>query len=368
MSKNTLNQTLTDPVLQSKGLYQDLLDKCPAAHQHAELWQRLFTAQWLEVIELGRLANVGATTGRGVAYLLAERYRRNVNNRKRTIREVLRFTDLMEEEMERGRNLRAELEPLAVEWNIGPIKRMSYEELEQVKSSCPPSRASRDVRTRETSVAELLPAVIEGGALHLSTADPQARSYALKARAERARVEYPPPVMSEGYRGKNSIGEAKPEERAQWIRWIDELSTSWAGPLTATDLHHISGAPHRWCLAMLNEWRAHLAQGLTMDQRRSTVLSLAREAEAIAREALALHATAEDERARGGALKLALDALDRRARIVGADKVELERPTQTAAPSWEAHASELGLSDADLKAVADIASRALSRRDTPNDD
>ena len=168
--------------------------------------------------------------------------------------------------------------------------------------------------------------------------------------------------MSEGYKGKHSIGEAPAEERALWVRWIDELSMSWAGPLTATDLHHISGAPSRWCLAMLREWRAHLAQGLTMDQRRSMVLSLTREAEAIAREALALHATAEDERAKGGALKLALDALDRRARIVGADKVELERPAQTTAPTWEAHAGELGLDDDDLKAVADIASRALSRR------
>jgi hypothetical protein len=298
-----------------------------------------------------------------VAYLLAERYRRNSNNRKRTIRDALRYTDLMEEEMERGRDLRAELEPLAVEWGIGPIKRMSYEELEQVKSPCRDGRAGAVARAREASAAELLPAVIESAPPRLSTADPKARSYALRARADRARSEYPPPEMSEGYTGKRSIGDALPEERAQWIRWIDELSTSWAGPLTATDLHHISGAPSRWCLAMLNEWRAHLAQGLTMDQRRATVLSLAREAEAIAREALALHATAEDERAKGGALKLALDALDRRARIVGADKVELERPAQTAAPSWEAHASELGLSDADLRAVADIASRALSRKD-----
>jgi hypothetical protein len=47
---------------------------------------------------------------------------------------------------------------------------------------------------------------------------------------------------------------------------------------------------------------------------------------------------------------------------VGADKVELERPAQTTAPTWEAHAGELGLDDDDLKAVADIASRALSRR------
>lgn len=363
--KGARERDIKDPAEQSRALYTALLETCPAASQHAELWQRLLTAQWLEVIELGRVAHIGATTGRGVAYGLAERYRRNHNNRKRTIRDALRYLDLMEEEMERGRNLRAELEPLAMEWGIGPLKRMTPEE---GKTTSPTGRPVAFAPAREGVAAELLPAVIEGTLPRFSTADPQARGYALRARAERARSEYPPPEMSEGYKGKRSIGEAPAEERAQWVKWIDELSTSWAGPLTATDLHHISGAPSRWCLAMLNEWRAHLAQGLTMDQRRATVLSLAREAEAIAREALALHAVAEDERAKGGALKLALDALDRRARIVGADKVELERPAQTAAPTWEAHASELGLDDADLKAVADIASRAMSRRDPEGQD
>jgi len=360
--KTSKERTLTDPVKQSRDLCSVFFELCPASKQHAELWRRLFTAQWLEVIELGRLANVGATTGRGVAYLLAERYRRNRNNRKKPIRELLRYTDLMEEEMERGRNLRSELEPLAVEWGIGPLNRMDAEE---VKSTRRVGRAAQfaHAHAREGgNKSELLPAVIEQH-ISLSAADPQSRSYALRARAERARSEYPPPVLDPSYRGQSSIGLAPPEERAEWVRWIDELSQSWAGPLTATDLQIISGAPARWCLAMLNEWRAHLAQGLSMDQRRATVLSLAREAEAIAREALALHATAEDERARGGALKLALDALDRRARIVGADKVELERPQQTTAPSWEAHASELGLDDADLRAVADIASRAMSRND-----
>lgn len=364
--KTSKERTITDPVEQSRALCEDLLTLCPAAAQHAELWRRLFTAQWLEVIELGRLANVGATTGRGVAYLLGERYRRNRNNRKKPIREMLRYTDLMEEEMERGRDLRAELEPLAVEWGIGPLKRMDSEEVIDTRRVGRAAQFARAHAREAGSDAELLPAVIEEP--RLSTADPKARSYALRARAERARYEYPPPDLDPSYRGQSSIGLAPPEERAQWVRWIDELSTSWAGPLTATDLHHISGAPSRWCLAMLHEWRAHLAQGLTMDQRRATVLSLTREAEAIAREALALHATAEDERAKGGALKLALDALDRRARIVGADKVELERPAQTAAPSWEAHSRELGLDDADLKAVADIASRAMSRRDKEGQD
>ena len=354
--KDSKDRTIKDPSIQSEELFKALLETCPAASQHAELWQRLLTAQWLEVIELGRLAHVGATTGRGVAYLLAERYRRNRNNRKKTIRNVLRYTDLMEEEMERGRDLRAELEPLAIQWKIGPLQRKSEEK------SITPCRTGRPASFTRAREAAPLPVIIETGPPRLSTADPKARGYALQARAERARTEYPPPVMSEGYKGKHSIGEAPAEERALWVRWIDELSMSWAGPLTATDLHHISGAPSRWCLAMLREWRAHLAQGLTMDQRRSMVLSLTREAEAIAREALALHATAEDERAKGGALKLALDALDRRARIVGADKVELERPAQTTAPTWEAHAGELGLDDDDLKAVADIASRALSRR------
>lgn len=354
--------TIKDPVEQSRRLCENLLSHCPAANQHIELWRRLFTAQWLEVIELGRLANVGATTGRGVAYLLAERYRRNRNNKRSAIREVLRYADLLEEEMERGRNLRAELEPLAIEWNIGPLKRAKVE----VISPCRGVAEGASIRAREGSAPAPVPSVIEAGPPRLSTADPLARGYALRARADRARLEYPPPIMG-AYQGKRSIGEAPAEERAQWVRWIDELAATWAGPLLAVDLQQISGAPARWCNAMLNEWRAHLAQGLTMDQRRSTVLSLAREAEAIAREALALHATAEDERARGGALKLALDALDRRARIVGADKVELERPAQTSAPSWEAHASELGLSDSDLKEVADIASRAISRRDISED-
>ena len=107
--------------------------------------------------------------------------------------------------------------------------------------------------------------------------------------------------------------------------------------------------------------RALQAQGLDSAARRASALALSAEAEAISREALALAMSSDDERARGGALKLALDALDRRAKILQVHTVELEAPHVVEEMSLNERLERLGLNESDLKDIADIASKALTK-------
>ena len=66
------------------------------------------------------------------------------------------------------------------------------------------------------------------------------------------------PRLPEHPIGKKFLGVASAEMRAEWIRWIDDVARRWPAPLSAQDLAKISGAPMNWCVAMLEEWRAHL--------------------------------------------------------------------------------------------------------------
>jgi hypothetical protein len=90
-------------------------------------------------------------------------------------------------------------------------------------------------------------------------------------------------------------------------------------------------------------------------------LSMGAEAEAIAREALALVQSSGDERIKATGLKLALDSLARRQSLIGADKVALEARVEVQQGSWTEHAAAAGLSAADLRQIGDITSRALSK-------
>ena len=114
---------------------------------------------------------------------------------------------------------------------------------------------------------------------------------------------------------------------------------------------------------MYAEWRAHLAEGLDMDARRGAALALGAEIESIAREALAIVELSPDERAKGAALKLALDALDRRARLIGAYEIDLS-PKQSVSSQGGAQAlAEIGIDARALAEIADVASAAMSERE-----
>ena len=149
--------------------------------------------------------------------------------------------------------------------------------------------------------------------------------------------------------------------RASWIAYVDQVARRWPAPLTAQDLNKITGAPMRWTQAILKDWRALLERGITEDQRRSMALALGAEAEAIAREALALVQSSGDERLKAAGLKLALDSLARRQSLIGADKINLEARVEVNSGSWTDHAAAAGLTGDELRQIGDIASRAISR-------
>lgn len=133
--------------------------------------------------------------------------------------------------------------------------------------------------------------------------------------------------------------------------------------MTAHDLAKVTGAPVAWTHKLVGEWRALLERGITEDQRRSMALSMGAEAEAIAREALALVQSSGDERIKATGLKLALDSLARRQSLIGADKVALEARIEVSQGNWTDHAAAAGLTGDELRQIGDIASRALSRKE-----
>ena len=133
--------------------------------------------------------------------------------------------------------------------------------------------------------------------------------------------------------------------------------------MTAHDVSKITGAPVKWTHQLVGEWRALLERGITEDQRRSMALSMGAEAEAIAREALALVQSSGDERIKAAGLKLALDSLARRQSLIGVDKIALEARVEVTQGAWRDHAAAAGLSGDELRQIGDIASRALSRKD-----
>lgn len=329
---------MDDVLKEAKEALEDILS-VTSAKKHYDLWQRILTAQWLEVVELSRLHNLSASTGRGVAHLLITEYRKNKNNKKTVMKRVLSFVELMYSEMEGGRNLRRELEPLAKELGIGKLNR-----LEVSSSTLTHTHEEEGLNTEYPIV--------------LSASEPLNRSYALKEQCEKIAVQIPPPSLNK-FAGAISIGKAKAEERAEWIAWIDKVAHTWSAPLYASDLVNISGANARWVNAMYNEYKALLAQGLDQDSKKSMALGLVAEAESIAREAFALYATSEDDRSKGACLKLALDALDRRLKVLNISPKDLEKTEVKASASMMEQAEKLGLTEQNLKEIADLASRNM---------
>ena len=117
----------------------------------------------------------------------------------------------------------------------------------------------------------------------------------------------------------------------------------------------------------MEEYRALLERGITEERRRSMALTMTAEAEAIAREALALVESSGDERIKATGLKLALDALARRQSLIGADKIALEARVEISQGSWTDHAAAAGLTGDELRQIGDIASRAISRKGSEDD-
>ena len=357
--------------------------KCRNARRHAAIWERLFCGQWVEALEVARHADISAKSARGLAWTLLDIYRKfPKSNARGRIKKATSAIEQMNIEMERGRDLRGELAPLARRLGLrskGSQGAVRAREIERALNG-----EDQEPETVELQIIDEVGA-IKGGAIKggkacstgplqyhardnrgsvqvLSAADPYDRSDALRARAERVGARYPAP-SAEQFSGKRSIGLAKPSERAQWIAWIDRVSRAWAGPLYAQDIARMSGAPVAWCAAMYAEWRAHLAEGLDMDARRGAALALGAEIESIAREALAIVELSPDERAKGAALKLALDALDRRARLIGAYEIDLS-PKQSVNNQGGAQAlAEIGINARALAEIADVASAAMSERE-----
>jgi len=188
--------------------------------------------------------------------------------------------------------------------------------------------------------------------------DPYYRHQALVDLAQEIARELPPPTLPDHTIGKAFTGRAPADTRAEWISYIDQVARRWPGPFNAQDLAKITGAPVRWTHQLIGEWKALLERGITEEQRRSMALSLGAEAEAIAREALALVQSSGDERIKAGGLKLALDALARRQSLIGADKIALEARIEVSQGSWTEHAAAAGLTGDELRQIGDIASRA----------
>jgi hypothetical protein len=157
------------------------------------------------------------------------------------------------------------------------------------------------------------------------------------------------------------IGQMDPASRADWIAWLDAVARRWAGPLTAQDIHKMSGAPARWCAYLLAEWRALLGAGISLESRRALASSLGAEAEAISREALALASQTDDDRLKGSALKLALDANARRASLAGLDKISLDLVVRSSGGSIEAQMKELGIDAESLKRIGELASNKMGK-------
>ena len=197
--------------------------------------------------------------------------------------------------------------------------------------------------------------------------DPYYRHQSLVNLAQSIAQELPPPSLPDHTIGKEFTGRASGDLRATWLDYIDQVSRRWPGPFTAHDLTKITGAPVRWTFKLMEEYRALLERGITEERRRSMALTMTAEAEAIAREALALVESSGDERIKATGLKLALDALARRQSLIGADKIALEARVEVTSGSWTDHAAAAGLTGDELRQIGDIASRAISRKGSEDD-
>jgi len=300
--------------------------------------------------------------------MMIEIYRTRRNSAAR-LTQLSSYIEDMTHEAESGLNIRELFAELADQWGLIPEPDQGKATMKQKKArrlgDIALARNARpralSARTREETPAPPEPRALER-VIIAPASDPYMRHQALVDLAQEIARELPPPSLPDHKIGRQYTGIAPADTRAEWISYIDQVARRWPGPLNAHDVAKITGAPVAWTHKLVNEWKALLERGITEEQRRSMALSLGAEAEAIAREALALVQSSGDERIKAGGLKLALDALARRQSLIGADKIALEARIEVSQGSWTEHAAAAGLTGDELRQIGDIASRALSRR------
>ena len=342
-----------------------------ATRIHQAIWKRLLTALWYEALELARANSLtGAKTARGLSLMMLEIYRGRRNSKAR-LTQLSSYIETMSTEAESGLNIRELFAELADQWGLiaepdegretRRQKKMKEESEKTLKRSCATRAPAPPTRTREETPAPPEPRALER-VIIAPASDPYYRHQALVDLAQDIARELPPPSLPDFPIRQDFTGRAPADTRAEWLAYIDQVARRWPGPFTAHDLAKITGAPVRWTHKLLAEWRALLERGLTEEQRRSMALSLGAEAEAIAREALALVQSSGDERLKAAGLKLALDSLARRQSLIGADKISLEARVEVSQGSWTEHAAAAGLTGDELRQIGDIASKAMSRQ------
>ena len=364
----------------------DELKRCKGATRaHKAIWKRLLVGQWYDALELARANSLtGSKTAVGLSRIMCEIYRSQRSSKAR-VTLIMSYVEEMVSEAESGLNIREILSPLAEEWSLTPspdqgrFTRAQKKKREQAQKqiqrqtkkrererekvgerSCADRPSRTRTHARETSAENTAPVEVER-VLIAPASDPYYRHQPLVDLAQGIARELPPPSLPDHLIGLQYIGRAEGDVRASWIAYVDEVARRWPAPLTAHDLNKITGAPVRWTQAIIKDWRALLERGITEDQRRSMALALSAEAEAIAREALALVQSSGDERLKAAGLKLALDSLARRQSLIGADKINLEARVEVSSGSWTDHAAAAGLTGDELRQIGDIASRAISR-------
>lgn len=391
----------------SKAHHAELTSIRGCTQAHHPLWRALLSYRWSTALSLAQdQGYTGVRTARGLAHQLCDHYRSR-GGAKRRVEALRDYISTMESEAESGRDLSTEFDELAQLWevpNVAPsikptrrqkrevderdkqIQRLRRQQEraqrkrerevkesgsgngngngngngESTRATEPPARLTHAREDQSASGPE--PRALER-LIIAPASDPYARHQALIDLASDIARELPPPSLPDHPIGRQYTGVAAPETRAAWIDYVDQVARRWPGPLNAHDLARITGAPVRWTNKIVGEWKALLERGLTEDQRRSMALAMSAEAEAIAREALALVQSSGDERLKAAGLKLALDSLARRQSLIGADQISLQAPVEVSSGDWTEQAAAAGLSAEDLKDIGDIASRAMSRRD-----
>ena len=363
----------------------DELKRCKGATRaHKAIWKRLLVGQWYEALELARANSLtGSKTAVGLARIMCEIYRSRKSSKARGTL-IMSYVEEMVSEAESGLHIREILSPLAEQWSLTPnpdqgrftraqkkkreqskqeVRAHREREREQVEvggKSCADRTSRPPTLPRARGAENTAPVEVER-VLIAPASDPYYRHQPLVDLAQGIARELPPPDLPDFPIRQEFTGRAPSTTRAAWIAYVDEVARRWPAPLTAHDLNKITGAPVRWTQQIIKDWRALLERGITEDQRRSMALALSAEAEAIAREALALVQSSGDERLKAAGLKLALDSLARRQSLIGADKINLEARVEVSSGSWTDHAAAAGLTGDELRQIGDIASRAISR-------
>lgn len=371
----------------------DELKRCKGATRaHKAIWKRLLVGQWYEALELARSNSLtGSKTAIGLSRIMCEVYRSRRSSKAR-VTSIMNYVEEMVSEAESGLDIKAILSPLADQWSLDPdpdqgrgtnaqkttinkarkqaeIKAHRQKQAEGKRKRSCADRTSRPptlAHAREAGPKDTAPVVVEK-VLIAPASDPYYRHQPLVDLAQGIARELPPPDLPDFPIRQEFTGRAPSTTRAAWIAYVDEVARRWPAPLNAHDLNKITGAPVRWTQQIIKDWRALLERGITEDQRRSMALALSAEAEAIAREALALVQSSGDERLKAAGLKLALDSLARRQSLIGADKINLEARAEVSTGSWTDHAAAAGLTGDELRQIGDIASRAISRESTEED-